>query len=181
MKLQTLVLFRQKYSHLWTKPRKILTNLMREIWWNWLVMWCREPWKLEGRCCVCLFLNVRISDTLERKICHLMLQRVLSAYSFARYALPISRLCIGIVAKERKETFLEALLNTCRQWFQERDKVFILLPFTIHFLFSLNQFLYYLIIWGTAQRHDRLIARSIKEFLGSWRGKKKKLKFWVIL
>lgn len=40
-----------------------------------------------------------------------------------RYALPISRLCISIVAKERKETFLEALLNTCRQWYQERDKV----------------------------------------------------------
>lgn len=40
-----------------------------------------------------------------------------------RYALPISRLCISIIAKERKETFLEALLNTCRQWYQERDKV----------------------------------------------------------
>lgn len=40
-----------------------------------------------------------------------------------RYALPISRLCISIIAKEKKETFLEALLNTCRQWYQERDKV----------------------------------------------------------
>lgn len=40
-----------------------------------------------------------------------------------RYALPIARLCIAIIAKERKETFLEALLNTCRQWYQERDKV----------------------------------------------------------
>jgi hypothetical protein len=40
-----------------------------------------------------------------------------------RYALPISRLCISIIAKEKKETFLEALLNTCRQWYQEREKV----------------------------------------------------------
>lgn len=40
-----------------------------------------------------------------------------------RFALPISRLCITIIAKETKETFLEALLNTCRQWYQERDKV----------------------------------------------------------
>ncbi|XP_055596460.1 uncharacterized protein LOC129746664 isoform X17 [Uranotaenia lowii] len=40
-----------------------------------------------------------------------------------RYALPISRLCITIISKEKKETFLEALLNTCRQWYQERDKV----------------------------------------------------------
>lgn len=40
-----------------------------------------------------------------------------------RYALPISRLCIQIIAKEKKETFLEAILNTCRQWYNERDKV----------------------------------------------------------
>lgn len=35
----------------------------------------------------------------------------------------MSRLVISIIAKEQKETFLEALLNTCRQWYQERDKV----------------------------------------------------------
>lgn len=40
-----------------------------------------------------------------------------------RYSLPISRLCISIISKEQKETFLEALLNGCRQWYQERDKV----------------------------------------------------------
>ncbi|TMW40251.1 hypothetical protein DOY81_014670, partial [Sarcophaga bullata] len=38
-----------------------------------------------------------------------------------RYALPISRLCLNIIGKEQKETFLEALLNTCRQWYQERE------------------------------------------------------------
>lgn len=40
-----------------------------------------------------------------------------------RFALPASRFCIAIIAKEQKETYLEALLNTCRQWYQERDKV----------------------------------------------------------
>lgn len=40
-----------------------------------------------------------------------------------RYALPVSRLCIQIIAKEKKETFLEAILNTCRQWYNERNKV----------------------------------------------------------
>lgn len=40
-----------------------------------------------------------------------------------RYALPLSQLCFTIVVKERKETFLEALLNTCRQWYQEREKI----------------------------------------------------------
>ncbi|XP_075151595.1 uncharacterized protein LOC142225669 [Haematobia irritans] len=40
-----------------------------------------------------------------------------------RFALPIARLCLNIIAKEQKETFLEALLNTCRQWYQEREKL----------------------------------------------------------
>lgn len=39
------------------------------------------------------------------------------------YALPTSRFCISIIAKEHKETYLEAMLNTCRQWYQERDRV----------------------------------------------------------
>lgn len=40
-----------------------------------------------------------------------------------RFALPSSRFCIAIIAKEHKETYLEALMNTCRQWYQERDNV----------------------------------------------------------
>lgn len=39
-------------------------------------------------------------------------------YYFYRFALPASRFCIAIIAKEEKETYLEALLNTCRQWYQ---------------------------------------------------------------
>ncbi|KAL9922932.1 uncharacterized protein ACN2A1_005127 isoform 1-T8 [Glossina fuscipes fuscipes] len=44
-----------------------------------------------------------------------------------RYALPISRICLNIIAKEQKETFLEAILNTCRQWYQEREKLLFLI------------------------------------------------------
>lgn len=61
-------------------------------------------------------LNAR--DLME--LATLALRRAVEA---RRYALPLSQLCFTIVAKERKETFLEALLNTCRQWYQEREKV----------------------------------------------------------
>ncbi|XP_012263151.1 uncharacterized protein LOC105690147 isoform X2 [Athalia rosae] len=40
-----------------------------------------------------------------------------------RYAEPGAKLCITIIEKEVKETFLESLLNTCQQWYQERSKV----------------------------------------------------------
>lgn len=61
-------------------------------------------------------LNARCLMELATQLLH-------RAVDGRRYALPISRLCISIIAKEKKETFLEALLNTCRQWYQERDKV----------------------------------------------------------
>lgn len=55
----------------------------------------------------------------------LLLRRIIiRSYTFSfRFALPASRCSIAIIAKERKETYLEALLNTCRQWYQERDRV----------------------------------------------------------
>lgn len=58
-----------------------------------------------------------------RCLMDLAMQLMHRAVDGRRYALPISRLCISIIAKEQKETLLEALLNTCRQWYQERDKV----------------------------------------------------------
>ncbi|XP_058451207.1 uncharacterized protein LOC131430333 isoform X2 [Malaya genurostris] len=61
-------------------------------------------------------LNARCLMELATQLMH-------RAVDGRRFALPISRLCITIIAKEKKETFLEALLNTCRQWYQERDKV----------------------------------------------------------
>lgn len=41
-----------------------------------------------------------------------------------RYAEPTARLCIAIIEKERNETFLESLLNSCREWYNERDRLF---------------------------------------------------------
>lgn len=40
-----------------------------------------------------------------------------------RYALPAARRCIAVVEREQTETFLESLLNTCQQWYHDRDKV----------------------------------------------------------
>ncbi|XP_015595794.1 uncharacterized protein LOC107268008 isoform X2 [Cephus cinctus] len=40
-----------------------------------------------------------------------------------RYAEPAAKICITIIEKEIKETFLESLLNTCQQWYQERSRI----------------------------------------------------------
>lgn len=40
-----------------------------------------------------------------------------------RYAEPTARLCITIIQKEKNETFLESLLNSCREWYNERDRL----------------------------------------------------------
>merc|ERR1719483_1960615 len=32
-----------------------------------------------------------------------------------------ARFCISIIERERKETFLESLLNNCQEWYHERD------------------------------------------------------------
>lgn len=59
----------------------------------------------------------------SRNLMELTTQFIKRSIEGRRYALPIARLCLNIIAKEQKETFLEALLNTCRQWYQEREKV----------------------------------------------------------
>jgi len=59
----------------------------------------------------------------SRCLMELTSQFIKRAVESRRFALPISRLCLNIIAREQKETFLEALLNTCRQWYQEREKV----------------------------------------------------------
>jgi len=41
----------------------------------------------------------------------------------SRYASPIARYCSYVIEKETKETFLESLLNTCQESFQERDRL----------------------------------------------------------
>ncbi|XP_046404465.1 uncharacterized protein DDB_G0271670 isoform X1 [Ischnura elegans] len=40
-----------------------------------------------------------------------------------KYALPAAQLCIKIIEKEQQqETFLESLLNTCLQWYRQREQ-----------------------------------------------------------
>jgi len=34
-----------------------------------------------------------------------------------------AQFCIYIIERERKETFLESLLNTCQEWYHERDRI----------------------------------------------------------
>lgn len=40
-----------------------------------------------------------------------------------RMAEPAARFCISIIEREKKETFLESLLNTCQEWYHERDSL----------------------------------------------------------
>jgi hypothetical protein len=40
-----------------------------------------------------------------------------------RYAEPTARICIAIIEKEKNTTFLESLMNTCREWYWERNRL----------------------------------------------------------
>ncbi|XP_018330814.1 uncharacterized protein LOC108740824 [Agrilus planipennis] len=40
-----------------------------------------------------------------------------------RYSEAGAKTCISIIDREKNQTFLESLLNTCQQWYQERDKI----------------------------------------------------------
>ncbi|XP_076183419.1 uncharacterized protein LOC143155051 isoform X1 [Ptiloglossa arizonensis] len=61
-------------------------------------------------------LNARALMELVRHI----LERVVEN---RKYAEPAAKICITIIEKEAKETFLESLLNTCQQWYQDRVKI----------------------------------------------------------
>lgn len=54
------------------------------------------------------------------ELVHHLMERVVESRKFAE---PAAKLCIKIIEKENKETFLESLLNTCQQWYQERDRI----------------------------------------------------------
>ncbi|XP_043512395.1 CBP80/20-dependent translation initiation factor isoform X1 [Frieseomelitta varia] len=58
-------------------------------------------------------LNARALMELVRHI----LERVVEN---RKYAEPAAKICITIIEKETKETFLESLLNICQQWYQDR-------------------------------------------------------------
>lgn len=61
-------------------------------------------------------LNSRVLMDLVK----LILERVVEGI---RYSEAGAKLCISIIEKEKNQTFLESLLNTCQQWYQERDKI----------------------------------------------------------
>lgn len=50
----------------------------------------------------------------------IILERVVEGI---RYSEAGAKLCITIIEKEKTQTFLESLINTCQQWYQERDKI----------------------------------------------------------
>ncbi|XP_026469347.1 uncharacterized protein LOC113373260 isoform X2 [Ctenocephalides felis] len=62
---------------------------------------CEDPNQLSARALI------NLSNSLMQR-----------AVESQKYALPAARLCIKIIASEKKETFLETLINTCRQWYQ---------------------------------------------------------------
>ncbi|GBP91113.1 hypothetical protein EVAR_49584_1 [Eumeta japonica] len=63
--------------------------------------------------------NAVCARTLMDAVGHLVGRAVESP----RYALPAARRCIAVVEREQNETFLESLLNTCQQWYHDRDKL----------------------------------------------------------
>ncbi|XP_021199466.1 CBP80/20-dependent translation initiation factor isoform X1 [Helicoverpa armigera] len=63
--------------------------------------------------------NAVCARTLMDAVGHLVSRAVESP----RYALPAARRCIAVVERESTETFLESLLNTCQQWYHDRDKL----------------------------------------------------------
>lgn len=50
----------------------------------------------------------------------IIMERVVEGIRFSEAG---AKVCMSIIEKEKTQTFLESLLNTCQQWFQERDKI----------------------------------------------------------
>ncbi|KAJ2949309.1 hypothetical protein O0L34_g6262 [Tuta absoluta] len=63
--------------------------------------------------------NAVSARTLMDAVGHLVSRAVESP----RYALPAARRCISVVEHELTETFLESLLNTCQQWYHDRERL----------------------------------------------------------
>ncbi|XP_011334809.1 CBP80/20-dependent translation initiation factor isoform X2 [Ooceraea biroi] len=63
--------------------------------------------------------NLLNARTLMELVRHI-LERVVED---RKYAEPAAKICITIIEKETKETFLESLLNMCQQWYQDRTRL----------------------------------------------------------
>ncbi|XP_011155996.2 uncharacterized protein LOC105193291 isoform X1 [Solenopsis invicta] len=65
--------------------------------------------------------NLLNARTLMELVRHIhILDRIVE---HRKYAEPAAKICITIIEKETKETFLESLLNTCQQWYQDRARL----------------------------------------------------------
>merc|ERR1712106_685975 len=60
----------------------------------------------------------RLSGRSLMELVRQIFTRVVESQKMAETA---ARFCISIIERERKETFLESLLNNCQEWYHERD------------------------------------------------------------
>merc|ERR1712106_1043750 len=60
----------------------------------------------------------RLSGLSLMELVRQIFTRVVESQKMAETA---ARFCISIIERERKETFLESLLNNCQEWYHERD------------------------------------------------------------
>jgi len=60
----------------------------------------------------------RLSGRSLMELVRQIFSRVVESQKMAETA---ARFCISIIERERKETFLESLLNNCQEWYHERD------------------------------------------------------------
>ncbi|XP_054271600.1 uncharacterized protein LOC128992174 [Macrosteles quadrilineatus] len=63
------------------------------------------------------------NEMLARSLMSLANVIVERALSDRNYAVHAAKVCINVIEKEKKGTFLESLMNTCQLSFQERDKL----------------------------------------------------------
>merc|ERR1711881_15641 len=60
----------------------------------------------------------RLSGRSLMELVRQIFTRVVESQKMAETA---ARFCISIIEREKKETFLESLLNNCQEWYHERD------------------------------------------------------------
>ncbi|XP_022914390.1 CBP80/20-dependent translation initiation factor [Onthophagus taurus] len=54
------------------------------------------------------------------ELAKIIMERVVEGIKYSEAG---AKLCVTIIEKERTQTFIESLINTCQQWYQERDKI----------------------------------------------------------
>lgn len=62
----------------------------------------------------------QLSSRTVMDIVKIIMERVVEGIKYCEAG---AKICMAIIDKEKNYTFLESLLNTCQQWYQERDKI----------------------------------------------------------